>query len=316
MSWAMSGGKITRQQMWERQYAQRRYARHLSQPELNQPLRDVFLNMLKLGADAKISLGAITPESAVWMEKWAHMLFEMRLRHGPFPNGFTRDILHSKPFPNFASELAEKAARRMGSLGLTSGEVFIKFGKRMHMEQLYEKGALRVQAASYFARGDHKGAVRDDELNLKISLALSRDDVVSLVKNPQDVPLDAPDQRMNVRFTSPTDFWLYCVTTSVEPRLFVDFDADACVIIRNKAAFSARLAEATAARLPGARVHEGPANYVDPLLTKTPASLSPSPSISDIAIRRSTAFAGCRLVPCKNLPMLKLNSARSMISRS
>jgi hypothetical protein len=264
----MNEGNITRQQVWESQYAQRRYARHLSQAELNQRVRDVFLNMLKLGFDAKISLGAITSESAVWLEKWAHMLCEMHLRHGPFPSGFTRDILHREPFPNFASELAGKAAQRMSSLGLTAGEVFVKFGKRIYMEQLYEKGALRIQAASYFAGRDHKGAVRDDELNLEISLALSREDIVKLVKNPQDVPLDAPDQIVTARFRSPTDFWLYCVTTSIEPRLFVDFDADACVIIRNKAAFTGRLAKAAATRLPGAHMHEGPAAYVDPLLPK------------------------------------------------
>jgi hypothetical protein len=251
-----------------RQYDHRRYARHLSQQELNRRLRDVIINMLHVGADAKIGPGEISDTSVVWWEKWTHMLEEMQLRHGPYPAGFTRDILHSEPFPDLASELAGKAARRTASLGLTKGDVFIKFGKRTYMERLFERGAFRLQPASFFARKDHNGAVRDDELSLEVALALSRDDIVKLVKNPQDVPLDAPDQRVNVLFRSPTDFWLYCVTNSVEPRLFVDFDADACVIIRDKAAFTVRLAEAASAQLPGTRMHSGPATYIDPLLPK------------------------------------------------
>jgi hypothetical protein len=92
---------------------------------------------------------------------------------------------------------------------------------------------------------------------------------VKLVKNPQDVPGDALDQRVDVRFNSPTDFWLYCVTTSVEPRLFVDLQADACVIIRDKKKFGELLRGAARASLPPASAHDGPAIYVDPLLPKT-----------------------------------------------
>lgn len=262
-------GLMPQHMAWRRQYEERRYARHLSQPELNRRIRDVMLNMLRVNKDAKIDLGEITDEGVAWMEKWTHVLQEMQLRHGPYPAGFTREILHSEPFPNFASELAGKAARRLASLGLENGKVLIKFGKRCYMEQLYEKGSLRLQPASYFARKDHNGAVRDDELSLELALVLSRDDVVKIVKNPQDVPVDAPDQRVNIRMHSPTDFWLYCVTTSVEPRLFVDFEADACVIIRDKEKFTKRLAAAAAANLSGAKMHNGPAIYVDPLLPKT-----------------------------------------------
>jgi hypothetical protein len=252
-----------------RQYDTRRYARHLSQAELNRRIRDVFLNLLRLNEEAKIEVGPITDELELWSEKWVHVLEEMQLRHGPYPAGFTRDILHSEPFPDFASDLADRAARRLSSLGLKPGEVFIKFGKRTYMERLYETGALRVQPATYFAKTDHNGAVRDDELTRKVSLVLSRDEVVKIVKNPQDVPLDAPDQRVDVQFRFPTDYWLYCLTTSVEPRLFVDFDADACVIIRDRVRFARMLAEASRQQFSDATMCDGPATYLDPLLPMT-----------------------------------------------
>jgi hypothetical protein len=269
ISYVMNGQYLPRHIAWRRQYDARRYARHLSQPELNRRIRDVVLNLLRVNPSAKIDFGLITNESAIWMEKFTHVLEEMQLRYGPYPAGFTRDIFHSEPFPNFASDLAGKAARRLSSIGLKRGDVFIKFGKREHMECLHESGALRIQPATYFAQTDHGGAVRDDELTLIVSVALSREDIVQLVKNPLDVPTDPPEQRVDVAFKSPTDYWLYCVTNSVEPRLFVDFNADSCVIIRDRARFSQMLREVNRQQLSDAAMQDGPAMYVDPLLPAT-----------------------------------------------
>ncbi len=265
----MNEQSLPRHIAWRRQYDARRYARHLSPPELNRRIRDVVLNLLRVNPNAQISLGPITNESSLWMEKFTHVLEEMQLRYGPYPAGFTEDIFHTEPFPNFVSDLAAKAAKRLSSIGLKRGDVFIKFGKRARMELLHELGALRIQPGSYFAQVDHNGAIRDDELKLTVSLALSRDDIVKLVKNPQDVPSAVPEQRVDVEFESPTDYWLYCLTNSVEPRLFVDFDADSCVIIRDRARFSQMLREASWQQLNGASTYEGAALYVEPLLPTT-----------------------------------------------
>jgi hypothetical protein len=258
-----------REIVWRRQYTAQRYARHLSQIELNRRIRDIVLNLMYLNVDATIDAGPVTDARAIWTEKWAHMLVEMEFRHGPYPAGFTPEILHSEPFPNFASDLAAKAAKRMSSLGLKQGEVLIKFGTIKNMERLHDKGALRIQPATFFAKTDHNGAVRDDELTIKVSLALSRNDIVKVVRNPQDVPEDAPDQRFDATFKAPTDYWLYCMTMSVESRLFVDFKAESCVIVRNRQKFSQMIREATATALPYATIHAGPALYIDPLLPVT-----------------------------------------------
>jgi hypothetical protein len=261
--------QIPTHEFWRHQYRERRYARHLSQPELNRRVRDIFLNLLSLTRDAKVGLRLppIDDQFTVWMEKWTHVLEEMQLRHGPYPSGFTPEIFHSETFPNFASDLAAKGAATLSALGLRKGDVFIKFGKRNHMSSLYETGSLRIQPASFFAEKHHTGAARDDELTLlPLSFALSRDDVVKLVVNSRDVPHDAHEQRFDVRFRSSSDYWLYCVTNSVEPRLFVDFQGDACVIIRDRNRFTEMLRQASQRSVEGAVMREGPATYVDPLL--------------------------------------------------
>lgn len=275
---SVSEQPLQRKIAWRRQYDRRRYARHLSQAELNHRIRDLSLNLFQLNPEGKISLNPITdePESAIWIEKFVHAMEEMQLRYGPYPAGLTREIFRSEPFPHFASELSRKAAaKRLAPIGLNRGDVFIKFGKRVYMERLYESGALRIQPASYFKRSEHNSAVRDDELTLIISLALSRDDIIRLVINPQDVPQDAPEQRVDVQLKSPTDYWLYCVTNSVGPRLFVDFNADSCVIIRDRARFSQMLRDTSLQQLSGAAIHDGPAAYVDPLFPPTAKVLVP-----------------------------------------
>lgn len=251
---------------WRLQYRQRRYCKHLNRPELNKRIRDVLLNMLTLTNEAKIGVLPLETGGAHLIEKWTHVLEEMALRYGPYPNGFDRDILHSEPFPDLVSELAGKAAQAMTRLSLKPGETFIKFGRPEFMRILHANGRLRIQPASFFRAPDHNGAVRDDELTIGISLNLDRDGIAAVVANPEEVPSDAPDQRVDIALRHSTDFWLYCVTTSVQPRLFVDFDATACVIIRDRDEFRRRIRKAASEAIPNALFREGQANYFDPLL--------------------------------------------------
>src|SRR5688572_16820488 len=90
-----------------------------------------------------------------WMEIWTHALEEMVLRHGPYPAGFTRDILHREPFPDFASQLARKAASVLSSRGLKPGDVLLKYGKPEYMLPLFLRGDVRVQSASFYSAPDH-----------------------------------------------------------------------------------------------------------------------------------------------------------------
>ena len=203
------------------------------------------------------------------MQLITHALEEFRLTYGPYPAGFTGEVHREEKFPDLAGALAQKAASALAARGLESRDVFLRFGKPEHMTVLFEEGRLRVQPASEYSKPDHTGAVRDDELALEVSLYLTRDTIRQVVKNPQDVPEDLDWKRVDFRFSRPNDFWLYCVSSSVESRLFVDFNASACVIIREGEEFRRRLLAAGAALFPGARARDGNAIYIDPLRPRT-----------------------------------------------
>ena len=260
-----------RHEMWRQQYRDNRYARHLSRSELNKRIRDILLNLLIVTPEAKIGMPP-NERSASWLEKWTHVLEEMELRYGPHPAGFGKDILHSEPFPDFVSELAEKAAKRMSAFGLKRGEAFIKFGQREFMQRLYQHGRLRIRSASYYSNMEHNGALRDDELTFKLSLALRHTEtghIIDIYNAATDI---SRDKRVDITFSAPSDYWIYCVTASIEPRLFGDFEADACVIIRDREVFKRRLKTATEAISVDALMLDGPAIYVDPII---PNSSSP-----------------------------------------
>ena len=70
---------------------------------------------------------------------------------------------------------------------------------------------------------------------------------------------------MDVEFSTNADFWLYCVTQTAEARLFVDFNAHACVLIKDRAEFTRRLREATRGQLMGAEMREANAVYGETL---------------------------------------------------
>jgi len=277
MKYPLAAPLETRNEFWRRTYTERRYMRHLTQQELDRRFRDLLLNILRIMTkDGKIGVAPVTSDGPIWWEKFTHVLQEMQLRYGPYPNGFRREMHTSaqEPFPDFASELSKKAAMRMASLNLRRGDVFIKFGKRERMEALYEAGRLRIQPATAFLDSAHNLAVRDDELSIAISGVLSPAEIKAIVVNPQDVKPNTKDQCFEIRVSIGTDYWIYCLTNSVEPRLFVDFCADTCVIIRDRAAFGRLLSAVDVPEIRQSHARQGNAIYVDPLLP--PKGIAPN----------------------------------------
>ena len=136
----MSSAGLARHIQIRRHYDKNRYMRRLTQDELNVRIRDVFLNMLRLTPDGKIGVPPIDAAFALWNEKWTHVLEEMQLRHGPYPGGFTRDILHREPFPDLVSELARKAARILTAYVVAG--LSHRTGGRIDFDKLWSKQTI------------------------------------------------------------------------------------------------------------------------------------------------------------------------------
>lgn len=274
----MNKPPIARHEHWRHVYREHRYCEHLTKDELDERISNIMTNMLLLTPEAKIGLSAIEDGGGLWMELFTHVLEEMVLRHGPYPNGFSKDIFQNSPLPDFTGELGKKAAKVVSARNLRSGQFLIKYGDPMHMKHLIEDGNIRVQSASFYRSTEHNEAVRDDETALLMSLRLTRDDIIKIVKNPEDVPENINSQRLDFSHIYQSDYWLYCMTESAQPRLFVDFDATACVVISNREEFIKRISTAMSKHKPGIKFRAGLTEYVDPLL--------PNKGIIDVPISK------------------------------
>jgi hypothetical protein len=255
-------------QEWRAAYRANRYARHLSQDELDSRLRDLIVNIMV--TSHKGLLGPrLGPSGLKWMELFTHMLEELTLRHRPYPAGFTRDFLRPARISELVGPLAQKAAQVLSHYEGSTDDILVKYGKREFMTALLEHGQLRIQPASYFATVDHVGAMKDDELSLPLSFALPDEQAAKLGLPSPEYLNRSGEYRLDVDVQAPADYWLYCLAKTLEVRLFADFEADACVIIRDVDAFSRRLWQSEL----GAAIEvktAGLVGYIDPLLPSTP----------------------------------------------
>ena len=167
----------------------------------------------------------------------------------------------------------------------TSHEVIVKYGKYNHMKDLYERGNVRIYPATTYENFNHNQAVRDDEreiifkggcyVNDKSKGFLKGDTVpdnfeelvdrgeASVVRMFNVLSLER-DEYSDVRVTMKTDYWMYCMAGILDQRLFADFDATACVIIK-KRPFVERLTNMMRSLLPDTRLWFGEVDYEDPL---------------------------------------------------
>lgn len=66
--------------------------------------------------------------------------------------------------------------------------------------------------------------------------------------------------------TLPSDYYVYCMAVAASPRLFRDFNADACVVVTKTDEFTARVAAAVSEALPDFTTGKGRVRYLDPHL--------------------------------------------------
>lgn len=247
-------------------YRARRYMAHLNDDEIKQRARDIFLNLLVLTREAKIGLPPIDAEGQKWMILWTHVLEEFVLRFGPHPAGFTDGFIRETEIPNPRSPLASWAAEAVKSFDIPSEGVLVKYGKKRHLLPMYESGVIRVAPAAVYDDPSLHPSIRDNELELAIH------------PNPAEMRMEVFDQETGeskgalppttgkITTTLDTNYYVYCLSSTLVPRLFLDFDqADCCVIVRKPDEFMARIYQELERSLPGYTIASRTVGYIDPL---------------------------------------------------
>lgn len=250
-----------RHEVWREHYRLDRYMTHLDQAGLDQRMKHVFANLSVLTQEGKIGLPPISDESEQWMILWTHMLEEYGLRSVSIPS----DLTSMKEFPDPDFPRAQNAARTVRRRGLQPGSYLFKFGKAEHLTPLLEHGEILVRQASYYNDPALNHAIHDDELSIVFqpNPANARFTVFDRVTGEKKGELHPRENKIKKNLG--TDYYVYCLSQVFEPRLFLDFEADACLIIHSPESFIERLALTMESVLPGWAAAGVGVDYIDPL---------------------------------------------------
>jgi hypothetical protein len=266
-----SVSKIKRSEMWRQQYRNHRYMEHLNIEELQQRAKGIYLNILVLTPEAKLGPVSLDDGGGYWMILFTHVLEEFKLRFGPYPAGFLDGFMKDVKIPDPTSPIALKAAEIVNRHNLQPGTYLAKFGKRCHIQAALERGAIRIFPASFYDNSSFNPAIRDKELQLSIQVHPSTIGLTITDKKTMKPTKIKPIGNIEITQKSLTDYYIYCMTSVLVPRLFLDFEKDGydtCLIITKPRFFLNSLLNAFAKILPAWECAGIPVLYIDPLNAK------------------------------------------------
>jgi len=241
---------------------------HLDDDELRQRAKDVCLNILVLTDQTKIGLLPIANTDDYWIELWTQVLEEFKIRFGPYPAGFTNGFIKDVAIPDPSSPLASKATAAIQNHQLPHGDHLFKYGKNRYLTDTLKTSTVRISPASFYKDPSLNPAVQDDELKLSVQPHPSTFKLTLREHKTGDVIVDPKNVR---KFTytdkSRTDYYVYCLSSQLAPRLFLDFDADACIVIIHPQDFVNRLLAAFKNLFPDWPSNTILLKYIDPLNT-------------------------------------------------
>lgn len=234
--------------------------RHLHIDDPDQRFRDVFVNYLELTQGGKIGLVPLEEGGSGWVELFTHLLEEYRLRFGDYPAGFRDGLLAEANIPRPDHPDAGIASVTVAAHPLPGGTFLAKYGRTRHLERALERGEILISPASSYEDSSLDPARRADEL--KVSIQIPGEELeIRIIDEATGKPIETLPQPAWVTYTRGTraDFYVYCLSAAWKPQLFLDFQADACLLITNPRIFLNRLVQVVVAKLPsGSQVGQGP----------------------------------------------------------
>lgn len=255
---------------WRMEYRKRRYMEHLNDADLALRLRDVMKNSLTLTKNGQIGL---LNEPLTWLELFTHVHEEYGLRGG-VPPGVMNDF--TPPTPTHPGVPPGMAAFERAST-LTS-PYLVKYGQAAHIKAMYERGVIRVSPASSYDDPSLDPARRDNELSVVYEVHPKEAEL--RVQKPDGTPGEEIDLVGNLRleysFPEGYDYYVFCMSSGVDLRLFGDFQSDACLLILDPEQFFERLMKAFEVAIKGWTGIGLPVRYVDPL---NPPRGNPDPAL-------------------------------------
>jgi hypothetical protein len=142
------------------------------------------------------------------------------------------------------------------------GSYIVKFGQRQHVQEMLSRGRFRVAPATWYSDSSLNPAIRDDELTSQVFSPRGTRLSAKIEGKYEEISGIVGPLRLNRRSEN---FYVFCAAGGFDPRLFDDFQADACLVIRDLRQFGLALIRGFAAATGMTEVAQGSVHYLDPL---------------------------------------------------
>jgi hypothetical protein len=162
---------------------------------------------------------------------------------------------------------AQRAAELWDKLGLSRGSYLLKFGHAVHLRALFEDGRIQISPASSYADPSLNSAIQDNELeftqeSVETTIAAPPEGDYSIPREQWiPVPLVGP---VKYRYQQENTYYVSCLASQYEYRLYEDFGYDACLVIREPERFISKMKVCGEAALSGWCFRASPVTYLDP----------------------------------------------------
>ena len=249
--------ETSRAAQWRQQYAFRRYLRDMPLSDIEERTRCIVSNMIRVENDGRVGLLPLN-SIAHLSELFIHVQEEHKLRKLAVPQ---------------LVDVVEKLS--VAYISLTDFPIkfnmdetrceLCKFTHLIHAKSLVEKGELLISPGSCFNEKKFNRAIRDNEL--ESSSFLPRNEVTVTVQNKRNEQRKiSPLSNIKYGVQSNVEFYISCFSVKFKPRLFVDLEYDACVLIKDKVEFENRLYKSALKHLPTWCCNHASVSYHDEIL--------------------------------------------------
>jgi hypothetical protein len=231
--------KRPRIEVWREEYAQRPYLRELATLNLCDHHSDLANNLMSVGRDGGPVVRAWDEDTELVLRKFYHVDQELATRVEEL------QLLHFERKPLFKACIPGVADNwDILPRSLPKGALF-RYGNLTWLKAFRDHGRIRWGSASHYNDSAHDEARRDDELERQWSFC---GDGFKIVPRQENIGCDLSpiplSGRVPVSRKASSDYYVLCASSTLEPRLFSDFSADCCAVIRDPTALVHRIRKA------------------------------------------------------------------------
>jgi hypothetical protein len=254
-------GRLHRYEVWSHRYTCRPYLVGAREDRLAERFCDVFMNVVELGDNGKIS-----PVPMAQTDEFIELFTHLRDEYGSRMGGLPGDLVERAraPLAKYFENGTPIGVTMFEGYPRPSGPILVKYGRREFLEPMLRTGELRLANAGLYNQSGMLNSRRDNETERVFYVPTYNERLKGETHTElQGLRIEFNDEDIELPLVF-GDYYLLSLCDRIHCRMPTDFDADAAIVIRDPVLFTERLSAAFMARHPGFEVMSGKVIYYDP----------------------------------------------------